>query len=108
VGVTLVLVARVPADGVAEFEAYEGRLLPVLAEHGGRLERRLRSSDARTEVHVVSFEAGAGFAAYLEDPRRAELAPLLARSGAAIELLEVEDVAALPGPAPSPRRAHSR
>lgn len=91
-GVLLVVVARVPADGVAEFQAYEGRVLPLLAEHGGRLERRLRSPDATTEVHVVSFPTAEGFAAYVADPRRAEHSPLLARSGASLELLEVEDV----------------
>jgi hypothetical protein len=90
--VLLALVARIPEEGVEEFAAYEGRVLPLLAEHGGRLRQRLRSIDGHVEVHVVAFDAAEGFAAYLEDPRRAELAPLLARSGAEIEVLEVEDV----------------
>jgi hypothetical protein len=99
-GVLFALVARVPADGIAEFEAYEGRVLSVLAEHGGRLERRLRSGDHETEIHIVSVPTADAFAAYVADPRRVEHAPLLARSGASIELIEVEDVplALNPGP----------
>ncbi len=78
---------------MAEFQAYEGRVLPLLAEHGGHVERRLRSADERVEVHIVAFDSPAGLAAYVADPRREALAPLLARSGAEIELLEVADVA---------------
>jgi Fe-S cluster biogenesis protein NfuA len=89
----LVVVARVPAEGVAEFEAYEGRVLPLLAEHGGSLERRLRSADGTAEVHVISFSSAGAFAAYVADARRAEHAPLLARSGASVEVLEVQEVA---------------
>lgn len=35
---TLVLIARVPADGVEALRAYEDQVLPLLNEHGGRLE----------------------------------------------------------------------
>lgn len=40
---TFVLIARIPPDGVAAYQAYEDQVLPVLAEHGGRLQRRLRN-----------------------------------------------------------------
>ncbi len=88
----MVSVARVPVEGVADFQLYEERVLPLLAEYGGRLERRLRSADGTAEVHVVAFPSWREFAAYIEDPRRAEHAPLLARSRATVEVLEVEDV----------------
>ncbi len=91
--ILLAIVARVPAEGVTRYQAYEARVLPLLAEHGGRLERRLRTRDEQVEVHIVSFESAEALSAYVGDPQRAELAPLLARSGAEIELLEVEDVA---------------
>ena len=78
--------------GVDTFEQYERIVLPLLGEHGGRLERRLRSPDRLTEVHVVWFESRDAFAGYREDPRRTEQAHLLAESGAEIELLEVDDV----------------
>jgi hypothetical protein len=72
-------------------------VLPLLAEHGGRLERRLRSAESAgggddVEVHVVSFPTPEGFAAYRGDPRRAEHAHLLEASGARTELLEMQDV----------------
>jgi predicted ArsR family transcriptional regulator len=90
-GVVYVLVARVPESGLAAFEAYERAVLPLLAGHGGRLERRLRAADGRTEVHLVSFPSRERFAAYRDDPRRAEHAHLLAESGARTELFELGD-----------------
>jgi hypothetical protein len=89
---TLLLLARLPAGRLADFDAYEARVLPLLAEHGGRLERRLRAVDGSLEAHVVSFPGEAELAAYRADPRRAAAAPLLVASGAAVELLEVLDV----------------
>jgi uncharacterized protein (DUF1330 family) len=89
---TYVLVARIPAAGVEAFERYEAAVLPLLADHGGRLHRRLRSADRTVEVHLIAFAADDALAAYRADPRRAEHAPLLEQSGAQIELLEMEDV----------------
>jgi hypothetical protein len=89
---TLVLVARIPAAGTADFQAYEAAVLPLLADHGGRLERRLRTADAGVEVHIVVFPSRAALDSYRSDPRRAGQAPLLQRSGAALELLEVVEV----------------
>jgi len=66
--------------------------LPLLAEHSGRLERRLRTANGEVEVHVVGFRSAAAFAAYRADPRRAAHAELLEASGAAVEVLEVEDL----------------
>jgi hypothetical protein len=89
---TLVLIARIPAAGVAHFQRYEDAVLPLLTEHGGRLERRLRGAGGDVEVHVVSFDSAEAFAAYRADPRRERHAQLLAASGAQVEVLEVEDV----------------
>lgn len=89
---TYVLVARIPAEGVAAFRGYEELVLPVLAEHGGRLERRLVSDDERVEVHIVWFPSAVAFAGYRDDPLRAAHAKLLARSCAALELLELRDL----------------
>ena len=49
------MVARIPAAGVDAFQRYEAEVLPILAEHGAELERRLRSADGCTEVHVIGF-----------------------------------------------------
>lgn len=52
-------------------------MLPLLADHGGRLERRLRTDDSTTEVHLISFGSEAGYRAYLSDPERRRSQPLL-------------------------------
>jgi uncharacterized protein (DUF1330 family) len=90
--VSYALFVRLPVTGVEKFALYEEHVLPVLDEHGGRLEQRLRSSDRLTEIHVVSFPSREAFAAYREDPRRTERAHLLAESGASVEILEVHEV----------------
>jgi len=87
-----VVIARVPPAGVGAFRGYEDAVLGLLAEHGGRLERRLRAPGGTTEIHVVSFEMPDGLDAYRADPRRAAHAELLERSGAQVEPLELDDV----------------
>jgi hypothetical protein len=87
-----VLIARIPPDGVGDYQEYETRLLPLLAEHEGTLERRLRSPDGLVEVHVLGFASHEAFTAYMDDPRRAALRPLLLSSGAQTELLELSEV----------------
>jgi uncharacterized protein (DUF1330 family) len=91
--VTFVVIARIPRAGIERFQRYEAAVLPLIVEHGGRLERRLRSAEGDVEVHVLSFADPDGLAAYLDDPRRAEHRELLAASGAELELLEVDDIA---------------
>ncbi len=90
--VTYVMTAHLPARGIEAFRRYEDAVLPLLAEHGGRLERRLRSPDGRTEVHIVEFPSPESFESYRDDGRRQELLPVLDQSGASIELLELYDV----------------
>jgi hypothetical protein len=93
-----VLLAHVPPTGVDAFTAYEDAVLPLLAEHGGRLERRLRAPDGTVEVHVLSFAGEDGLAAYRADPRREAAGRQLVASGAETELVAVQDVA-VPAPA---------
>lgn len=93
-GVSLVVVARIPTGGVPDFRRYEALVLPLLAEHGGRLDRRLASDDGRVEVHIVWFPSPDAHTAYRDDPARAAHAALLARSGAVVELHELRDVPA--------------
>ncbi|MET8955644.1 hypothetical protein ACWEO4_46405 [Streptomyces sp. NPDC004393] len=90
--VTYLMLARLPEGRLDAFDAYESAVLPLLAQYGGRLERRLRGLDDRVEAHLVRFSGDEGFAAYRVDPRRSSAAPLLESSGAVIELLAVSDV----------------
>lgn len=90
VGQRYCLIARVPAAGIDAFARYEAAVLPLLAEHGAALERRMRTADGTTEIHIVRFPDEAALAAYRADPRRAAAQPELVASGAAIELLAAQ------------------
>jgi len=90
--VTFVLIARIPAEGVEDFRAYETAVLPLLPEFNGHLERRLRNSNGTVEVHIVSFASNADFQNYRNDPRRMAQARLLERSSATLELLPMANV----------------
>ena len=89
---TLVMIADVGAEAVDAFQDYERKVLPLLPRHGGRLERRLRTGDGMSEVHVISFDSRAGYQAYLADPERARHRALLEAAEVAQRLLEVTDV----------------
>lgn len=89
---TFVLIARIPPEGVEAYQAYEDHVLPVLAEHGGRLQRRMRNETGTVEVHIVSYPSDAVAQAYRSDPRRAAAAHLLEASRARVELLSLRDV----------------
>lgn len=90
--VTYMMVAQVPPAGVEQFQQYEARVLPLLADHGGRMERRLRSADERTEVHLVTFPSVEAFRGYRDDPRRAQHRQLLAESKATQDVFELYEV----------------
>jgi len=56
--VTLVLIARIPPEGIEAFRAYEDAVLPLLPAFNGRVERRLRNPDGTIEVHIVHSYRG--------------------------------------------------
>ena len=74
---TLAVIVDLAEHAVAPFAAYERQVLPLLARHGGRLDRRLRTADGRTEVHLLSFADRAGYDAYLADADRTAAGHLL-------------------------------
>jgi len=90
--VTTVLIARIPAEGIADFRAYEAAVLPLLPEYNGRLERRLRNQDGTVEMHIVSYASEADRQNYRNDPRRAAQAWLLKKSSAILESLPMTNV----------------
>jgi uncharacterized protein (DUF1330 family) len=67
---------------VAAFEAFERKAAAVMARHGGRIERVLRTgkenddSDPPFEVHIVRFPDEKAFRTYRDDPQTLRLAPL--------------------------------
>jgi hypothetical protein len=89
---TFVLIVRIPAEGVEDFQAYEDAVLPLLPEFGGHLERRLRNPDGTVEMHIISFPSDADRQKYRSDPRRTALAWLLEKSRATSESLSMANV----------------
>ncbi|RST14396.1 N-acetyltransferase [Streptomyces sp. WAC05374] len=75
-----------PADAAADALAYEERVLSLLPRHGGRLERRLRTADGLSEVHLLTFPSEDAYRAYLADPGRTPDGRITAR------VLEVTEV----------------
>ncbi len=88
----IAMIADVADDGVAAFQTYESRVLPLLGRHGGRLDRRLRTADSRVEVHVISFASRAGYESYMADPERMAHRELLADVDVSQRILDVHDV----------------
>ncbi len=89
---SFVVIARIPKDGVGFFQIYEDRVLPLLKEHGGELQRRMRNEDGTIEMHVVVFHSQAALDAYRDDFRRTSQDTMLEKSGAEIELIKMDDV----------------
>jgi hypothetical protein len=89
---TLCAIFRVPASGQDAFKTYEDAVLPLLADHGGALQRRLRTEDGGAEVHIIRFQSASQVEAYRADPRRIAHSGLFDASGAVAEVLTVDDV----------------
>jgi ribosomal protein S18 acetylase RimI-like enzyme len=70
---TLAAIVDASAEDAAAVNAYEDAVLALLDRHGGRLERRIRTDDRRTEVQIISFADRGGFDAFLADPERTVL-----------------------------------
>lgn len=88
-----VMIADIEPAAVAAFQRYEAAVLPLLDRHDGRLERRLRSSEGTTEIHVVSFAARSGYDSYMADPERTAHREILPPGAVTQRLLEAHDVA---------------
>jgi hypothetical protein len=74
------------------FEAYERAMLALMPEHGGVLERRLRSVDGAVETHLLAFSSAEAFEGYLSDPRRTAMAPVWQACGAEATRWEVTEI----------------
>ena len=71
---------------------YEDAVLALLSRYGGKVERRLRTGDGSTEVHILAFESRAGYEAVLADPERAAWRAALGAAAPTTRVLEVSDV----------------
>jgi hypothetical protein len=90
----LFLVAIVEmAPGSAEAgQRYEDAVLGLLDQHGGSVERRVRSTDSATEVHLIRFRSRAGYESFMVDPDRLRHRDTLGDSAPTTRVLEVNDL----------------
>ncbi|WP_405427548.1 hypothetical protein [Micromonospora sp. NBC_00617] len=89
---TLVAIVEYRVGAEAAGQRYEDTVLALLGRHGGRLERRLRGTDGRTEVHVITFDDRAGYESFLVDPERAALRTALGEAAPNTRVIEVHEV----------------
>jgi uncharacterized protein (DUF1330 family) len=93
-GVTLVVSLHAHPGQETALREYEARATAILLDHGGRLEKVIRttaSSNAEVpvpyEVHIVWFPSDAHLASYRDDPRLAALATLRGQAIASTAVL---------------------
>ncbi|MEU1642871.1 hypothetical protein ACGFIP_26565 [Micromonospora zamorensis] len=89
---TLVALVEYASGAEAAGQRYEDAVLAFLGRHGGQLERRLRGTDGQTEVHVIRFDARAGYESFLVDPERAALRAALGEAAPTTRVIEVHEV----------------
>lgn len=71
------------------FEQYEAKALAIIEQYGGQLIERLRSTDNRSEIHLLEFPSADALDSFRADPVRAELQDLWIRTRASSSLAEV-------------------
>lgn len=78
------------------FEDYERKVLPLLANYGGSLVSAIRPSSkiagTPDELHVITFPSKEAFEAYKQNPKRAEFSPIFQQAVEKVRLIEGEDI----------------
>jgi len=97
--ILLVAIVQMAAGSIEQGRDYEDFVLARLGEHGGSLERRARTADAATEVHLIRFSSRAGYESFLADPERTAYRERLGVAAPSTKVLEVQDVPPRPEPA---------
>jgi uncharacterized protein (DUF1330 family) len=75
---------------IAAFDHYEAQVVPLLARYGAEMEVRVRSLNRQSEVHLLYFPDDTAHRAFLADPTRQALRPMMEGSGAISTVVEVE------------------
>lgn len=91
-GLLLVAIVQMAAGNAGAGREYEDFVLARLGQHGGRLERRTRTADGGTEVHLIRFSSRTGYESFLADPDRTAYREQLGDAAPATKVLEVRDV----------------
>jgi hypothetical protein len=88
----LVAIVEMAPGHTTAGQHYEDTVLGLLPRHGGSIERRMRSTDSATEVHVIRFRSRAGLESFLVDPDRLALRDGIGGAVPTTRVLEVRDL----------------
>ena len=88
----LVAIVEMATGHVVDGQWYEDAVLALLDRHGGSVERRMRSTDSPTEVHVIRFRSRAGYESFMADPDRLDYRDRLGDAAPTTRVLEVRDL----------------
>ncbi|MBU2668827.1 hypothetical protein KOI35_35485 [Actinoplanes bogorensis] len=88
--VLLVAIVDMSAADPAAGRRYEDAVLALLPRHGGSLEKRLHSTDAHAEVHLIRFTSRSGYESFMVDPSRLALRAELGTVAPTTRVIEVD------------------
>jgi hypothetical protein len=91
-GLRIVAVVHMSDADVAAGREYEDLVLGLLPAHGGRVERRLRTADARTEVQELWFPSREALEAVMDHPDRLAARARLGEAAPTTDVYEVDVV----------------
>jgi hypothetical protein len=88
----LVAIVEMAPGSAAAGQQYEDTVLGLLDRHGGSIERRMRSMDSATEVHIIRFRSIAGYESFTADPDRLDCRDRIGDAAPTTRVLEVRDL----------------
>jgi len=88
----LVAIVEMASGSVAAGQRYEDTVLGLLDRHGGSVERRTRSMDSATEVHIIRFRSRAGYESFMADPDRLGYRDRIGDAAPTTRVLEVREL----------------
>lgn len=91
-GVRIVAVVQMSDEDVEGGQRYEDLVLDLLPTEGGRVERRLRSADGRTEFQVLWFPSREAMQKVIAHPDRLAARDRLGSAVPETAVHEVDDV----------------
>jgi hypothetical protein len=91
-GLLLVAIVEMAPGNAATGQKYEDTVLGLLDRHGGAVERRMRSMDSATEVHIIRFRSRAGYESFMVDTDRLEHRDRIGDGAPTTRVLEVREL----------------
>lgn len=88
----LVAIVEMAPANTAAGQRYEDTVLGLLDRHGGSVERRMRSIDSATEVHIIRFRSRAGYESFMADPDRLDYRGRIGDAAPTTRVLEVREL----------------